>query len=344
MNEQQELISETLKRLLNDLCLPAVVDSAEAGEFAENLWQTLTDIGLTSAGLAVDAGGSGGDLEDSLLVVREAAKYAAPVPLAEHFMAGLLLSEQGQVIGAGPITIAVGDFSIDDKFRLTGKANNVAFARWCTNIVLVAKGPEGLQLCDVAASEFKIVQKNSLAGEPRDSVSIASTLKPACTFSVGPDMPERIKLLGAGLRALMMSGALESVLEMTVKYSIERSQFGKPISKFQAIQQQLATLAGEVAASQMAGHLVVEGYADLNELDIAIGKSRIGESVSVCTDIAHQVHGAMGYTLEHSLNHRTRRLWCWREEYGNEREWQKLIGRYFSNQGADKVWSAVTSI
>ena len=150
--------------------------------------------------------------------------------------------------------------------------------------------------------------------------------------------------MGAGLRALMMSGALESVLEMTVKYSIERSQFGKPISKFQAIQQQLATLAGEVAASQMAGHSVVEGYANLNELDIAIGKSRIGESVSVCTDIAHQVHGAMGYTLEHSLNHRTRRLWCWREEYGNEREWQKLIGRYFSNQGADNVWSALTSI
>jgi acyl-CoA dehydrogenase len=344
MNEQQQLISETLKKLLSDLCLPAVVDSAEAGDFAENLWRTLTDTGLTSAGLAVDAGGSGGDLEDSLLVVRESAKYAAPIPLAEHFMAGLLLSEQRQVIGTGPLTIAVGDFSIDENLRLTGKANKVAFARWCTSIVLVAKGPEGLQLCHVSASEFKIVKKNNLAGEPRDSVCVASTLKPSCIFSVGPEMPARIKLMGAGLRALMMSGALESVLEMTVKYSIERSQFGKPISKFQAIQQQLATLAGEVAASQMAGHSVVEGYANLNELDIAIGKSRIGESVSVCTDIAHQVHGAMGYTLEHSLNHRTRRLWCWREEYGNEREWQKLIGRYFSNQGADNVWSALTSI
>ena len=101
-------------------------------------------------------------------------------------------------------------------------------------------------------------------------------------------------------------------------------------------------LAGEVAASQTASHAVVGSFSALNELDIAIGKARIGEAVSVCTEIAHQVHGAMGYTLEHSLNHRTRRLWNWREEYGNEREWQKIVGRYFSSQGADKVWGAMT--
>ncbi len=79
----------------------------------------------------------------------------------------------------------------------------------------------------------------------------------------------------------------------------------------------------------MASHSVVEAFSTLGELDIAIGKARIGEAVSICTDIAHQVHGAMGYTLEHSLNHRTRRLWSWREEYGNEREWQKIVGRHF---------------
>ena len=344
MSEHQKVISETLSKLLGDFCPPAVVDNAEEGEFAEDLWQVLTDTGLTSAGLALDADGSGGDLEDSLLVVREAAKFAAPMPLAEHFMAGMLLSDQGQTIDADPMTIAVGDFSIDENSMLNGSANNVAFARWCARILLVAKGPDGLQLCNVPASEFEIVQKNSLAGEPRDSVSVASTLASDAFFSVGAEMPARINLMGAGLRALMMSGALESVLEMTVKYSIERAQFGKPISKFQAIQQQLATLAGEVAASQMAGHSVVASYDNLSELDIAIGKARIGEAVSVCTDIAHQVHGAMGYTLEYPLNHRTRRLWCWREEYGNERDWQKRVGRHFSNQGADKVWSNLTAI
>ena len=344
MNEQQQLIIETLSRLLTDLCTPEVVDRSESGTFAENLWQVFTETGLTAAGIGVEAGGSGGDLEDSLLVIREAARFAAPVPLAEHFIAGLLLSEQGQSIESGPVTIASGKFIISDGLSLSGTADDVAFARWCTQVVLVAQGPDGLKLCRVPASDFDMVQKNSVAGEPRDAISVNTKVAAESAFSVDSQLPERIKLMGAALRALMMSGALESVLEMTVQYSTERSQFGRPISKFQAIQQQLAILAGEVAACQMASHSVVDSFSTLGELDIAIGKARIGEAVSICTDIAHQVHGAMGYTLEHSLNHRTRRLWSWREEYGNEREWQKLVGRHFAAQGADKLWGAMTAL
>lgn len=344
MNEQQQLIIETLSRLLTDLCTPEVVDRSESGTFAENLWQVLTETGLTAAGIGVEAGGSGGDLEDSLLVIREAARFAAPVPLAEHFIAGLLLSEQGQSIESGPVTIASGKFIISDGLSLSGTADDVAFARWCTQVVLVAQGTDGLKLCRVPASDFDMVQKNSVAGEPRDAISVNTKVAAESAFSVDSQLPERIKLMGAALRALMMSGALESVLEMTVQYSTERMQFGRPISKFQAIQQQLAILAGEVAACQMASHSVVDSFSTLGELDIAIGKARIGEAVSICTDIAHQVHGAMGYTLEHSLNHRTRRLWSWREEYGNEREWQKLVGRHFAAQGADKLWGAMTAL
>ena len=344
MNEQQQLISETLNRLLTDLCTPEVVDRSESGIFAENLWQILTETGLTAAGLGVEVGGSGGDLEDSLLVIREAARFAAPVPLAEHFTAGLLLSEQGQSIESAPVTIASGKFTISDGLSLSGTANDVAFARWCAQVVLVAQGPDCLKLCRVPASDFDIAQKNSVAGEPRDAISVNTKVAEESVFSVDSQTPERIKLMGAALRALMMSGALESVLEMTVQYSTERLQFGRPISKFQAIQHQLAILAGEVAACQMASHSVVDSFSTLGELDIAIGKARIGEAVSICTDIAHQVHGAMGYTLEHSLNHRTRRLWSWREEYGNEREWQKLVGRHFAAQGADKLWGAMTAL
>ena len=344
MNEQQLLISETLNKLLTDLCTPEVVDSSESGTFAANLWQVLTETGLTAAGIGVEAGGAGGDLEDSLLVIREAAKFAAPVPLAEHFIAGLLLSEQGQSIDSGPVTIASGKFSITDDLSLTGTANDVAFARWCTQVVLVAQGSDGLKLCRLPVSDFEIVQKNSVAGEPRDVITVNTKVAAESAFSVDSQTPERMRLMGAALRALMMSGALESVLEMTVQYSTERLQFGRPISKFQAIQQQMAVLAGEVAACQMASHSIVDSFSTLGGLDIAIGKARIGEAVSVCADIAHQVHGAMGYTLEHSLNHRTRRLWCWREEYGNEREWQKIVGHYFAAQGADKLWGSMTAL
>ena len=183
----------------------------------------------------------------------------------------------------------------------------------------------------------------SMAGEPRDSLSVDLVLTAEQVFDAPADAEERIQLMGAATRALMMAGALDSVLEMSVLYSMERSQFGRPISKFQAIQQQLATLAGEVAAATMAGHAVTAAFAELNELDIGIGKARIGEAVSQCTDIAHQVHGAMGYTLEHSLNHRTRRLWDWRNEYGSERSWQVRVGQAFLAGGADSLWDGVTN-
>ena len=125
---------------------------------------------------------------------------------------------------------------------------------------------------------------------------------------------------------------------------MDRAQFGRPISKFQAVQHQLAVLAGESAASTMAAHSIVAAFEEAVETDLAIGKARIGEAVSICTDIAHQVHGAMGYTMEHSLNHRTRRLWSWRDDYGSERYWQLQVGRKFLETDADDLWSTITSL
>lgn len=339
MNEQQQLIKDTLQRLLTDLCTPQVVDQAEAGQWPAALWDTLTETGLTAAGLPEAAGGSGGEISDSMLVIREAAGFGAPLPLAEHFVAGMLLSGCGAQQSTAPHTVAVGDFQLDNNLRLTGSAEHVAFARWCETMVV----PAGDKLCLVPLANAEKIHGQSVAGEPRDRVSIDLVLSEEQVFDAPMDVRNTIRLLGAATRSVMMAGALESVLEMSVQYSMDRSQFGRPISKFQAIQQQLATLADEVAAAQMAGHAVIAAVPTLDEIDIAIGKARIGEAVSACTDIAHQVHGAMGYTMEHTLNHRTRRLWCWREEYGNERVWQQIVGEAFIKQGADNLWDAVTN-
>jgi acyl-CoA dehydrogenase len=343
MSEQQQLIKESLGRLLADICVPGVVDKAEAGIFPAQLWQTLNETGLTSASIPEEFGGSGGDPDDSLVVLWEAAKFAAPVPLAEHFIAGTLLAEQGASIGSEPVTIALGEFTVDQALRLQGRATNVAFARWCEQVVLVATSDTGARLCRVNLADVTVEPGVSVAGEPRDTIDIDVVLNLDDVFAVDDSIEQKISLLGAATRCVMMAGALESILEMTVAYSLDRSQFGRPISKFQAIQQQLAILAGEVAASMTASHSICSSFHKMDPMDIAIGKSRIGEAVSSCTDIAHQVHGAMGYTMEHSLNHRTRRLWAWREEYGNERAWQVFIGRTFLQDGADNLWNKVTS-
>ena len=76
--------------------------------------------------------------------------------------------------------------------------------------------------------------------------------------------------------------------------------------------------------------------------DVAIAKVRVGEAAGAGAAIAHQVHGAMGFTYEHSLHHATRRLWAWREEFGNEAVWADAARPDGRRPGADQLWPFIT--
>ena len=143
-----------------------------------------------------------------------------------------------------------------------------------------------------------------------------------------------------------MAGALEAVLEMSIRHVEERSQFGRPLARFQAIQHSLATLAGEVAAGRAAADFAcqrIEGdNADL-PLAIGIARARVGEAASRATAIAHQLHGAIGYTREHRLHRYTTALWRWRDEFGTQVWWTRRVGRAVIEEGADSFWPMVTA-
>jgi alkylation response protein AidB-like acyl-CoA dehydrogenase len=146
-----------------------------------------------------------------------------------------------------------------------------------------------------------------------------------------------------------MAGALEHILDQSVQWSLDRVQFGRPIAKFQAVQHNLATLAGEVAAAGAAADGAAEAIArhgignEHAAAQVAIAMYRVGEAAGTGAAIAHQVHGAMGFTYEHSLHHATRRLWAWREEFGNETHWATLLGHMVAANGADALWPFVTA-
>ena len=145
------------------------------------------------------------------------------------------------------------------------------------------------------------------------------------------------------LRAVQMSGCLARTLELSLEYAQERVQFGRPISKFQAIQHQLAVMAGEVAAATRAADGALERLGDSRfQVQLAVAKARVGEAAGIAAEIAHQVHGAMGFTHEHRLHHHTRRLWAWRDEFGNEAHWQRQLGQHVAAVGADQVWDFIT--
>ena len=71
---------------------------------------------------------------------------------------------------------------------------------------------------------------------------------------------------------------------------------------------------------------------------------RAGEAVEVVARLAHQVHGAIGFTLEYKLNHLTRRLWSWRDEAGSELAWSRVLGAGVLADGPDSLWPWLTRV
>jgi acyl-CoA dehydrogenase len=339
------LVQDSARRLFADLVPPAVVNAAEAGTWPVELWDAVAEAGFPDAlAASAETPGDLAGMEDAAAILREAGRHAAPLPLAESMLARWLLAGAGIAAPEGPLTIAPVErreaFTLRrGDGRLSGKATGVPWARQAAGIVIVADGlvallPPGA--ADIRAGE-------SLAGEPRDDISVDAVVaaKPA---PAGVDAA-LVYRLGALTRAVMIAGALDAVLTLTVQYANDRVQFGRPIGKFQAIQQQLAVLAENVAAAGVVADAAVEAAAGHGDLSfaVAVAKARCGEAAGKVAEIAHQVHGAIGFTHEHRLHHLTRRLWSWRDEFGVESDWSIELGRLAASKGGDGLWPLLTS-
>ncbi|MEN3975606.1 acyl-CoA dehydrogenase family protein [Emcibacter sp. SYSU 3D8] len=328
------LILDTAERIFRDICDQTLVDKAEKGEWPAGLWQTLEESGLTQAAVPEEQGGAGGTIGDGLYFLKASGRYVAPLPLAETLIAGVLLAEAGAQVPAGPLTIApvrpneIIEFS-DGK--LSGTATRVPFAQGASAIVVATSA--GLAIVDPAS--VTIERDKSMAGEPRDTVIFDG----APATIVGNASPDRIWQLGALARSVQMAGALEGILAMSVQYVQDRKQFGRALSKFQAVQQSLAAMAGQVAAASSAADVAIEATeAGDPGVSIAVAKARVGEAAGIAAELAHQAHGAIGFTHEYALHQFTRRLWAWRDEFGGEPYWQAEIGRLVAKSGADNLW------
>jgi alkylation response protein AidB-like acyl-CoA dehydrogenase len=181
----------------------------------------------------------------------------------------------------------------------------------------------------------------NVAREPRDTLRLNGSVLSAAPAAV---TPSTLKAAGAAIRTQQIAGALTRLIEITTQYAQDRVQFGRPIGKFQAVQQNLAVLAGQAAAAVAGADIAAEAVADgIRILPIAAGKARAGEAAGVGASIAHQIHGAIGFTFEHSLHFLTRRLWSWRDEFGNDAAWNLLLGRHMAAAGADRLWAEITA-
>ena len=192
----------------------------------------------------------------------------------------------------------------------------------------------------------EVTHAHNYAHEPRDTVRLDGHAVAAEDIGATDAGWTRAELFfrGALFRTQLMAGAMDRTLELTVAYAKERVQFGRPIGKFQAVQQQIALLATQVAASGAAAQSAAEANsARLARFEIAAAKARAGEAVGTVAAVAHQVHAAMGFTHEHPLHRSTRRLWSWRDEFGTENEWAAWVGHVAAQVGGAALWPFVVA-
>jgi acyl-CoA dehydrogenase len=348
------LISETADRIFREQSDKDFIDAAESGTWPEQMWLTVEDAGLTLAAVPEEFGGAGGALGDAMAVLREAGRHAVPLPLAETYLAGWALSGAGRNVPHGPLTVVpagmedeVGVRRETDAWVLSGKVRRVPFAARSASIVVVADDGSKPIVAMVSPRACRIRPGKSLAGEPRDEVDFDGVkLAADDVFAAGEGVDVRtLQQLGALTRAVLMAGALDTILSMTVQHAADREQFDRPIGKFQAVRQQVAVLGGEVAAAgRAANDAVIAAERGDARLQIAAAKTRVGEAAGVCAEISHQLHGAIGFTYEHSLHQFTRRLWSWRDEFGPEAYWAAQLGSSLAEQAASDVWAFVTGM
>jgi acyl-CoA dehydrogenase len=352
MSETRTLLTTSAGRLFNDLCTRDRVEAAEEGIWPKELWQALEDTGLTAAAVSEARGGAGAELADLCALARVVGYHAAPVPLVETWLAEQMLAAADMPPIEG--VLAVGPVLRRDPLRLerhggrwtlTGELKRVPWARNADALVLTADAGDGARTVVVRDAKG-IVEGWSYAREPRDTIGFdRHALADECVGAANRGQGRaELFFRGALFRTQEMAGAMECVLELTVGYAKERVQFGRVIGKFQAVQQQIASLASQVAAGSAVAQAAAEANAEgLARFEIAAAKARIGEAVAVVAGVAHQVHAAMGFTHEHTLHRSTRRLWAWRDEFGTESEWQAWVGTVAAKLGGEGLWPYVVA-
>jgi len=315
------VLYDSFERLLTAISTPDVVRQVESGESAQSVWQQLSESGFTDALLSEAAGGAGLSLDDAVKLFFLCGRHALPAPLAQTMVVKAVLMANGIGVPDGPITISTLPVGNSDDVL---DCRNVPFGKLAQWVVVPhgasADGLEDVLLPVSEAEQTDTGVHGSLQAHLRWKRPLAG---PLVIENAAPWLE-----LAAVITAAHMAGAMETVLNMTVRYAGERSQFGRPIGKFQAVQQQLAVLAELATASRICAESGCREVSACtpNGLSAAVSKARASEAARSIVSIAHAVHAAMGVTEEYDLQIFTRRLIEWSNDYGSAGYWNRRVG------------------
>ena len=313
--------------------------------FDVDAWRNLEETGLSR--LISDPESGAGPTESAVLL-RGLARHAVAVPVAESdLLAAWLARAAGfRIADTGPLSIAMTDGEMRAD-RITGSATGVPWTRSAATVVLAVRRPGRLLVGTADPHSLSIIDGHNLGGEPRDIVEFDL---PADEFTdIDPDYADELNRRGAWARCVQCIGALDSAAELSVAHTRERVQFGRPLSNFQAVQHALAQMAGEIERARAATELAVAAAADYGfgnartDYGITVAKVALGRVVPTVSTIAHQLHGAIGVTIEHPLWSSTNRAHSWIDEFGSTGHHARRLGRIALDAQGDTLWDVLTT-
>ena len=317
-----------LAQLVDDLCSRSTGDE---------LWRNLEETGLARLTSSQGAGPA-----EAAIVLSGLARHAAAVPIAETDLLAAWLADRAgvPVPDTGRLTVAIAH-ATERGGRITGTAREVP---WPVGpIALAARTTDALHVA--LLEDAQVVEGRNLAGEPRGSLTFDVAAGDTRTVDVA--VADELTRRGAWARCNQIMGALDAACELTVTHTGERVQFGRPLNKFQAVQHSLAAMAGEIERARAATALAVAAATDYGfdhpatEYAVTVAKVAVGRAVDPVTTIAHQLHGAIGVTIEHRLWLATMRARSWIDEFGTTSRYARRLGRMAL--AADDPWDVVVS-
>jgi acyl-CoA dehydrogenase len=304
-----------LERLVADIAGP--LTDPPPGELPA-CWPTLVELGLPLVGIAERNGGAGGSLGDLLVVARAHGRHAIGSPLVDAATASWALEAATGEIGPGLHAVAA---------ELPGA---VRWGRHAADIVVLGHAAER-----VSTAACRLTPGLSLAGEPLDEVRPALAAERLGDTTLATAARAR----WGRLRAAELVGTAEGAYELTRGYVAQREQFGQALVRIPAVAANLALMR---AAITQADAVLTRGSAD-DLLAAAVTRVLAAQAATEVAALAHQLHGAIGITMEYPLQRFTRRLWAGRDADQTERAWAALITEPAIADGETCVWELLTS-
>ena len=284
MTEERELLRETVAALVEKHAAPAAVREAIESEhgYDESLWKLLCEqVGAAALVVPEDLGGAGGELADAAVVLEELGKALVPTPLL-----GTTLAELALLAADEPDTGAIeqlaegasiGTVVFDPAYVVNGAVADVVIATDGTTLTRWA----------------------TFTANPVDTMDLTRPLariEPQDTTDVGAD--PGLADTAAILVAAEQIGAATKCLDLTVEYTKDRVQFGRPIGSFQALKHRMADL---YVAVQSARAVVEAAIAEPSATSAALARVAASEAFTKVAAEAVQMHGGIAITWEHDI-------------------------------------------